>query len=154
MDVLHAAGARKADLICICVDDPDMSLKIVELLHEEFAQARTYVRAYDRIHALKLMRRDVDYHIRETFESAIAFSRAALEELGVDADAAFKIVDEVRKRDIARLMMQKAEGTMGGADLVIGGRIAPEPLIKPAAKAQGLNEETREILGEQEKETV
>ena len=55
---------------------------------------------------------------------------------------------EVRKRDTARLILQKGGDTMGGAELVAGAKIAPQPLVAPAAKARGLNAETRDILGE------
>ena len=63
------------------------------------------------------------------FESAIAFGRAALEELGIEPEAAAAAATDVRKRDIARLILQKAGGTMGGAELVVGAKIAPEPLV-------------------------
>ncbi|HEY8383151.1 MAG TPA: monovalent cation:proton antiporter-2 (CPA2) family protein [Microvirga sp.] len=149
LDVLRAAGAAKAELICICSDEPATTLKIVELVHGEFKQARTYVRAFDRLHAIDLMNHEVDYQLRETFESAVAFSRAALEELGLDPATAAAAADEVRKRDIARLVLQKEAGFMGGADLVIGAKVAPEPLVQPTAKARALSPETRDILGEE-----
>ena len=71
------------------------------------------MRAFDRIHAIELMNRDVDYQIREVFESAIVFGRAALEELGTDPETAAAPPDDVRKRDIARLVLQKEVGTHG-----------------------------------------
>ncbi|HEV2558980.1 MAG TPA: monovalent cation:proton antiporter-2 (CPA2) family protein [Microvirga sp.] len=149
LDVLRAAGAEKAEVICICVDDPATALRMVELVHADFKQARSFVRAYDRLHAIELMKHEVDYQLRETFESAIVFSRAALEELGVEAAAAATAADDVRKRDIARLVMQTAGGFMGGADLVIGAKVAPQPLVEPAGKARALSSETRHILGEE-----
>jgi voltage-gated potassium channel Kch len=149
LDVLRAAGADKAEMICVCVDDRQTALRIVELIHADFGQARSFVRAYDRLHAIELMKHEVDYQLRETFESAIAFSRAALEELGVPASAATAVADDVRKRDIARLVLQKAGGFMGGADLLIGAKVAPEPLVEPAGRARALSLETRDILGEE-----
>jgi Kef-type K+ transport system membrane component KefB/voltage-gated potassium channel Kch len=149
LDVLRAAGAERAEMICICVDDPDTALKIVDLVHGEFRTARTFVRAYDRIHAIKLMTLDVDYQLRETFESAIVFSRSALEELGVEAGAADAVAGDVRKRDIARLVLQKAAGSMAGADLVVGSTVEPEPLTPPSAKARALSAETRDLLGQE-----
>jgi voltage-gated potassium channel Kch len=148
LDVLRAAGMARAELVCICIDDRADALKIVEILHEEFPEARTYVRAYDRIHAIDLMTADVDFQVRETFESALAFSRAMLEGLGLDPARAGEVVSDVRRRDIARLMMQKSEGIMGGADLLHGVRLAPEPLTDPLKKAHGLSEATRDIIGE------
>ena len=145
LDVLRAAGAAKAELICICVDDRDAALRIAELAHGEFRQARTYARAFDRIHAIDLMNLEVDHQTRELFESALVFGRAALEELGVAPEAADTIVADVRRRDVARLMMQKVEGIMGGSDLMHP-RLSPEPLTVPKGKAQGLSPETRDIL--------
>src|SRR3712207_4934511 len=138
----------RAELVCVCVDDREAALRIVEILHQEFPQARTYVRAYDRIHAIDLMNLDVDFQIRETFESALAFGRAMLEELGREAGQASAVVEDVRRRDIARLIMQKAEGIMGGADMLHGTRLEPKPLTDPRTRAHGLTEETRDIIGE------
>jgi monovalent cation:proton antiporter-2 (CPA2) family protein len=148
LDVLRAAGAEKAEMICICIDDQDAMMKIIEIIHENFQNARSFVRAFDRIHAIELMNRDVDYQIREVFESAIVFGRAALEELGTEPDAAASAANDVRKRDIARLVLQKEVGTMGGAELVVGAKIAPEPLTVPTSRARALSPETRDILGE------
>ena len=55
----------------------------------------------------------------------------------------------MRKRDIARLVLQKEVGTMGGAELVVGAKIAPEPLTVPTGQARERSRaETRDILGE------
>jgi monovalent cation:proton antiporter-2 (CPA2) family protein len=148
LDVLRAAGAEKAEMICICIDDQEAMMKIIEIIHENFQNARSFVRAFDRIHAIELMNRDVDYQIREVFESAIVFGRAALEELGTEPDAAASAANDVRKRDIARLVLQKEVGTMGGAELVVGAKITPEPLTVPTSRARALSPETRDILGE------
>lgn len=148
LDVLRAAGAERAEMICICIDNPEATMKIVEIVHENFPNAFTFVRAYDRIQAINLMNMGVDYQLRECFESAISLSRAALEELGIAPEVAAATADDVRKRDIARLMLQKTSGFMGGAELMVGAKIAPEPLIVPSGKARGLNAETRDILGE------
>ena len=148
LDVLRAAGAEKAEMICVCTDDPAVTARIVEIIHENFRNARSFVRAFDRIHAVELMKLEVDYQLREAFESAIVFGRAALEELGADPDTAAAAANDVRKRDIARLVLQKDGGAMGGAELVVGARIAPEPLTAPAGKAKALSPETRDLLGE------
>jgi len=149
LDVLRAAGAGKAELVCICIDDRAACLKIVELVHGTFDGVKTFARAYDRLHAIELLDREVDYQIRETFESAIAFGRAALEGLEVAPADAAAATEDVRKRDIARLVLQQAGGLMGGADLLIGGKVEPQPLTEPAGKARALSLETRDILGEE-----
>jgi monovalent cation:proton antiporter-2 (CPA2) family protein len=148
LDVLRAAGADKAEMICVCIDNSEITLKIVEIIHENFGNARSFVRAFDRVHAVELMKQEVDYQIREVFESAVVFSRAALEELGASPEAAAAAATDARKRDIARLILQKDGGRMGGAELVVGAKIAPEPLVPPTGKARGLSAETRDILSE------
>jgi voltage-gated potassium channel Kch len=149
IDVLRAARADKAQLICVCTDDRDTTSKIVAMVHDNFPQARTFVRAYDRVHALELMGQEVDFQVRETFESALVFGRAALEELGLQPEEAREIVEDVRKRDIARLIMQKAEGSLlSGVDLMHGVQVTPQPLTKPKARSRALSSETRDLIGE------
>jgi voltage-gated potassium channel Kch len=140
-------------MICVCVDDREAALKIVEMVHQEFPNARTFARAYDRIHAVELMNREVDFQLRETFESALVFSRAMLEELGVAPAEAASLVDDVRKRDVARLVLQQAGGTLGGADLLRGTGISPEPLVTPKLKPRALTAETRDIIGDGDERT-
>jgi monovalent cation:proton antiporter-2 (CPA2) family protein len=153
LDVLRASGAAHASVICVCVDDADTSLKIVELLRAEFPGAAIYARATDRPHAIALMQQDVDYQLRETFESALSFGRSTLEELGFSREEAVAVQDDVRRRDVARLMLQKSEGPLGGADLLHHGlptEVTPEPLTEPIAAPHGLSAETRGILEETE----
>jgi len=149
LDVLRAAGAEKAEMICVCTADPEVTARIVEIIHENFRNARSFVRAFDRIHAVELMKLEVDYQLREAFESAIVFGRAALEELGADPETAAAAANDVRKRDIARLVLQKDGGAMGGAELVVGAKITPEPLTAPTGRAKALSPETRDLLGEE-----
>jgi glutathione-regulated potassium-efflux system protein KefB len=151
LDVLHAAGAAEARVICICVDDKDVALRIVELVHNAFPKARLHVRAYDRIHAIDLMNAGVDLHMRETFESALSFGRSTLQVLGADEMRASDIANDVRRRDIARLVMQQSEGIMGGLDLLHNTAITPQPLTAPKTKSQALTDETRAILDADDK---
>ncbi|TGD98211.1 monovalent cation:proton antiporter-2 (CPA2) family protein [Methylobacterium nonmethylotrophicum] len=147
LDVLRASGAGKAEVVCICIDDAEATLKIVDLVHAEFPAARTYVRVFDRIQAIEAMGRDVDYQIRETFESALAFGRATLEALGLSPEEAARTVDDVRKRDLARLVLQQAGDPLDRTDplrsLV---RIKPEPLTAPQRSSHALTAETQDII--------
>ncbi len=148
LDVLRAAGAEEAEMICVCTDAPETTEKIAEIIHQNFPSARSFVRAFDRIHAVRLLKIGIDYQLRETFESAIVFGRSALEELGIEAETAASAALNVRKRDIARLFLQKEIGASYGAELVVGARITPEPLTSPTGRAKALSPETRDILGE------
>jgi len=145
-DVLHAAGAGRAAVICICVDHAETATLIAELAHAEFPHARTIVRAIDREHAIALMKLPVDYQIRDTFKSALSLGRATLETLGMDFEQAETVEEDVRKRDVARLVLQSEQGFMSGLELLHGSSIRPEPLSRPRKRSRALNAETRGLL--------
>ena len=144
LDVLRAAGAGKAKIICICIDNREAALRIVEMARAEFPSARLHVRAYDRVHAIDLMKADVDFQMRETFESALGFGRVTLESLGLSYDEASLVIDNVRDRDAQRMEIQYHEGIAAGIQKVP--RVSPEPLVQPKAKSKALTEETREVI--------
>ncbi|MCW2349407.1 monovalent cation:proton antiporter-2 (CPA2) family protein [Sphingobium sp. B12D2B] len=138
LDVLHASGAGRAEAILVCVDKPDVADKIVELCRHEFPLAKLYVRAFDRGHSLRLIKAGVDYQIRETFESALAFSEAVLTDLGVDEDNAREAIEDVRERDAQRVELQLVGGITAGRSLMRGNMVTPEPEpFFPPQRAEG-----------------
>ncbi len=142
LDVLHASGASKVQAIAVCVDKPDDALKITELVRDEFPLVKVLVRAYDRGHALKLIDLGVEYQIRETLESALRFSEAALVALDVPAEEAAELVADVRRRDARRLAVQQTSGDFrAGRDLLRGNVVRPAPLTPAAGERQPLGDE-------------
>lgn len=144
LDVLHAAGAARARVIAVCVDKPEVALHITEIVHAQFPLAKLYVRAYDRRHAINLVKAGADFHMRETLLSALNFGGLVLREIGVSAERARTVVDDVRRRDEERLLIQQSEGMMGGAHL-----LRPEPLTAPKTLNRGLSSETRAVIENQ-----
>lgn len=137
LDVLHASGAHTARAIAVCVNDPQSATRIAELVHHEFPLAKLLVRAFDRGHALKLIRIGVDFQIRETVESAMRFGAAALRALEVPEDEVDTIVEDVRRRDAERLALQQADGNAAaGRDLLRGNVLQPTPLTRPQRPGQ------------------
>ncbi len=130
-DVLIAAGIEQTKIVAICTHKRETTDRIVDLIQAEFPDARIYARAYDRTHTLSLRARGVAFEARETFESGIWFGRKTLEALGLSADKALEISDDIRRRDEERLAMQAAEGIFAGSDKLLTRPVTPEPLIKP-----------------------
>ena len=144
LDVLRAAGVGKSRVLCVCIDDKEAALRIVEMAKAEFPNVRLNVRAYDRIHAIDLMKAGVDYQIRETFESALGFGRVTLESLGLNYDEASLVIDHVRDRDAQRMEIQFTEGIQAALNKVP--RVTPEPLVQPKGKSKALTLETQEAI--------
>ncbi|WP_420009763.1 monovalent cation:proton antiporter-2 (CPA2) family protein [Xanthomonas sacchari] len=146
LDVLHASGAHSARAIAVCVDNREAANRIVELARHEFPQAKLLVRSYDREHALELIAAGVDYHIRETFESAVEFGQAALIELGMDESEARSIAREIRRRDAERLELEIAAGDVRAGRGLMYGNITPvvptpTPFTPPRRESRTLNPE-------------
>ncbi|WP_434652427.1 cation:proton antiporter [Pseudomonas sp. R3-56] len=118
LDILKAAGASRTELICVCVDDTEATLKIVDFCREHFPMAKLMVRSVDRGHSLVLAGRDVDYQIRETFESAVKLGERALAALGTSDLAVEDLIIDFRQRDEERFERQLVEGVYAGADLL------------------------------------
>ena len=153
LDVLRASGAEKAETIIVAVDKPEVADRIVELVKSEFPLTKLFVRAYDRGHSIRLVKAGVEYQLRETFESALAFGHQVLVDLGFSADEATETIEDVRRRDDERFTLQMAEGLQAGRSLMRGNMRTPqpEPYIKPRREGQVFNEGAAEALeGEDE----
>ncbi|WP_421707835.1 cation:proton antiporter [Algihabitans sp.] len=127
-DVLRAAGAADADLIAVCVDDPETADQIVALVKAEFAQAKLYVRSYDRRHSIRLRQAEVDYSVRETFESALRLAEKVLLALGTSEERVVGTIADVRERDLDRLQQQADGGLHSGLERLHVAPVRPEPL--------------------------
>ncbi|HYF18821.1 MAG TPA: glutathione-regulated potassium-efflux system protein KefC [Ramlibacter sp.] len=82
LDLLRIAGAARAKVLVIAVDDVDQSLRIVDLAHEHFPHLALVARAKDVTHWNKLRDRGVARVERELFEASLRSARTVLEELG------------------------------------------------------------------------
>jgi len=144
LDILHASGAATAEAIVVCVDSKETTNRIVELVSHEFPLAKLLVRSYDREHSLYLVKHQVDYMIRETFESAIKFGEVILEQLGVDEDEVRMISNEIRDRDNERFETEiAADDVYAGVGLQYS-HSHPRPtapLIQPKQIGRILNDE-------------
>ena len=141
LDILHASGADTAEAIVVCVDHKETTNKIIELVQHEFPLTKLLVRSYDREHALHLAKQNVDYMIRETFESALVFGEAILEELGVDLNEVEEISREIRERDKERFETEvAADDVYAGIGLQYTGPRPTAPLITPKHAGQIINE--------------
>ncbi|HWU97595.1 MAG TPA: monovalent cation:proton antiporter-2 (CPA2) family protein [Oxalicibacterium sp.] len=119
-DILRAAGAQHASAILICVNDKEASTRIVDILRRQSPKAKLIVRAFDREHALELVKHEADYVMRETFESSLLMARQAILALGAEEQEADDLIVEVRRRDAERFALETSGGLFAGRALVLG----------------------------------
>ena len=143
LDVLRAAGIEKAKCVVIGINDTDRIESIVQNLKDAYPKLPILARTYDRKTTVSLIKHDVDFIVRETFESALALSHATLMQLGVNKIEADEVIAEVRYLDQERL---NEEVLHGFSTDIIRKYWMPKPFIKPHSDAEALNEETAEIL--------
>ena len=146
LDVLRAAHADKARLIAVCTDGAENTERIVDIIQTNFPDTKLYVRSYDRASSLALLAKNVDYEIRETFESAISFGRATLKQLGATDEIIEDIIDDVRTRDRERLALQQAGGLYAGLDKMRRVKPKPEPFTSKRREAEALNPEAQGVI--------
>jgi glutathione-regulated potassium-efflux system protein KefB len=108
LDILRAAGAGTADVILICTDRREQTTLIAEMLRDEFPLVKVMARAFDRSHAIELVRAGVEFQQREAFESALVLGGAAIRLLGAGDEEAAEVVEGVRDRDRQRFDRQLA----------------------------------------------
>ena len=120
LDILKAAGADTARAILIATDRKETTTRIAKLVKHEFPNAAVLARAWDRAHALELIKEGVDHQMREVFHSALALGGEALEVLGVDPDEIGAIAEGILRRDAERLALQMTGDIYSGRSLIIG----------------------------------
>jgi monovalent cation:proton antiporter-2 (CPA2) family protein len=132
MDLLRTAGAEKAKLLLVAIDDKDKAVEMVEAARQAFPQLIIFARAFDRRHAYELMKTPGVEVERETLESAINFGRRALLQLGLSerrasrAAVVFREQDEEIFKQLAPIAGEEDRYTMA----VRGGRETTERVLR------------------------
>ncbi len=84
-EILEAAGADKAKLLIITIDDADKTLQIIEQAQRHFPHLTIMTRARNNGHVYEIMRRGVTLFRREFYDSALRLGEEALKQLGFGA---------------------------------------------------------------------
>ncbi len=114
LDLLRTAGAAKARVIVVAIDDVQQGLKVVEVVQEHFQQATIVARARNATHWTELHRRGVQYIERETFDAALMSGRSVLEAMGMERHTARNQALRFRKHTIDMMVqMTPHQGDQG-----------------------------------------
>ncbi len=108
IDLLHAAGADKAKVLIIAVSNQSKSIALCELAQRHFPHLKILVRAVDRAHAHLLLQMGVELIYRETVGSAVDLGVAALRQLGIRGNMAWRAGQTFKEHDEKLLREQTA----------------------------------------------
>lgn len=108
-DLLEAAGAEKARVIIVAVDEREQINQIVEQVQRKYPHLKIYARAYDVRHAFELNDMNIAGYRRETYDSSIELATRVLGELGFSryqanrAARSFRYHDELMMKELHHL---------------------------------------------------
>ena len=106
VELLRAAQADKAEVFVLTADDPEVNLRIAELVRREFPNLKIVARARNRQHAFRLLDLGIAQPVRETFYSSLKMTRQTLELLGLSPAYAADRVERFRRHDDQLLQTQ------------------------------------------------
>ena len=103
LELLRSAGAEAAESIVITCNDPEDTMKLVELCQQHFPHLHILARARGRVEAHELLQAGVKHFSRETFSSALELGRKALVSLGMHPHQAQRAQMHFRRLDMRML---------------------------------------------------
>jgi voltage-gated potassium channel Kch len=99
-DLLHAAGADKAELLVLALDDPEKIRKLVDTAQKHFPNLTILARAFDRGDAYELFDAGVEHVYRDTLDTSLRLGVDALRHLGFRAYQAHRAAQKFRIHDV------------------------------------------------------
>ena len=103
LDLLRVAGAAKARVLVVAIDDIEQSLALVDLARQHFPQLTLVARARNVQHWYQLNDRGVAHIERETFDSALMSGRGVLEAMGFERHQARNLALRFRRHNLEQL---------------------------------------------------
>ncbi len=106
--ILRAAGIEDAEILVLCLDDPDDNMFIAELVREHYPKVKIFVRAKNRIDAYEYLNNGINHIYRETLGTAVDMAIDVLHETGMRKYAArrlgqrFMAIDKASIRKLAK----------------------------------------------------
>jgi monovalent cation:proton antiporter-2 (CPA2) family protein len=122
IDLLRTAGAEKAKLLLVAIDDRDKAVEMAAAARQAFPNLAIFARAFDRRHAYELVKTPGVMVERETFESALNYGRRALIKLGLSerranrAAAVFREQDDLLWKQLAPIAGEEDRYVMASRD--------------------------------------
>jgi len=103
VELLRSAGAEAAESIVITCNEPEDTMKLVQICQQHFPHLHILARARGRVEAHELLQAGVKQFTRETFSSALELGRKTLVTLGMHPHQAQRAQLHFRRLDMMML---------------------------------------------------
>lgn len=117
LELLRIAGAERARVLVLAVDDVTHSLKIAEIVRQHFPHLTVVARARNVQHYYALRDLGVEMIERETLDSALMSARSVMEQLGWTPHAARQLSWRFRRHSVEQ--MERMRPHAGDLDKLI-----------------------------------
>ena len=108
LDLLRTAGADKARVLVLAIDDVEQSVAVARMAREHFPQAIIVARARNVQHYYALRELGVTLIERETLDSALMSARSVLQQLGWEPHLARTLALKFRRHTVEQLAHPQA----------------------------------------------
>jgi monovalent cation:proton antiporter-2 (CPA2) family protein len=98
LDLLESAGAARARLLVVAIDNPVAAMQMVKRVRRRFPRLQLIVRAHSRTDTYEYAELGIPA-VREVFASALEATTRLLIQLGYEPDNASRIVERFREYD-------------------------------------------------------
>jgi len=99
LEMLEAAGASKARVFVLAIDDVKASVKTAAMVQKHFPHLTIFARARNRQHAYELKAMHIHNLYRETFVTSLEMTEAVLQQLGLPFSEAHRTMEIFREAD-------------------------------------------------------
>ncbi len=103
LDLMRTAGADKARILVLAIDDIEQSVECARMARENFPNLTIVARARNVQHYYELYELGVTLIERETLDSALMTARSALEQIGWQPHHARNLALRFRRHNVAQL---------------------------------------------------
>lgn len=106
--LLRSAGIEDAELLVLCLDDPEKNKFLVDYVKENYPKVKIFVRAKNRLDAYDFLNKKVNNIYRETLGTAVDMAVDILQENGMRKYTArrmgkrFMLIDKAMTRRLAK----------------------------------------------------
>lgn len=99
LELLEAAGAAKASVFVLAIDDVKASVQTAQTVQKHFPHLQIFARARNRPHAYELKAMGINNIFRETFVTSIEMTEAVLQAVGLPFSEAHRTMEIFREAD-------------------------------------------------------